>query len=299
MSAKTSKEVTDRQRSCRFLMTAFERQGGEIVARLGDSVRPWLAEDEIRPDFGSTVHGLGRWLGASIDHLVTLDQEVYEKKAHLAEARKERDRVVTQLAREVSRLRLSIENQYEAPQLASLGFEAPTPRVAAPLVRQAERLVESLGKPGLAALLGAATYEQPFDPGTHREALKARCDAAGRQLLQVDRLRRDVDRASVHRRRALAEHDGLFLQTARNFETLCRMADEPELAERVRPSLRKPGRVENPDLGALEGLVDGAEEVGPGKRESGSQAGESAALFGPDGPSNENQLPREEAALVG
>lgn len=316
MSAKTSKEVTDRQRSCQFLLSAFEHQGREISERLAETVRPWLGEGESEPDFQSPVYGLGLWLEASLEALVELDEDVYEKSARLAKTRHDRDTAIVELAQEVSHLRLSIENQYQAPQIGRLGFETPTPRIAVPLLRQAERLVESLGSAELGVLLGEPRYDQPFDPSTHREALATRIEAVGGLLRQINGLKRDIDRAVVHKRRAMDEHDEVFLHTARNFEALCRLAKETQLADRVRPSLRHPGRVETPDAdqqgdGGGDAAVVATAQVATAQvvsaeavaaaagetRDMGEAGGGSpTSLPYPGAPSNENRLAAEQRA---
>lgn len=291
MPAKTSKEVTDRQRACRFLLTAFERQGDHVFGQLAETIRPLLDEGQTEPDFHAAFDGLRRWLDVSIGEMVTLDEGIFDKNARLDRARKDRDAAIQDLAQELSRLRLSIENQYQAPQLERLGFETPIVRVAVPLLRQAERLVETLGSAELVDLLGEPSYSQPFDPGTHQAELAARAEKLSGLLLLIDQLKRDFDRSLVGKGRAMTEHDGLFLQSARIFEALCRLAKETQLAERVRRSLRRPvggeeaAMDEEPGItGADDGPVDG----GNGDTSDGVPAVATPAARGPAAPANED-----------
>lgn len=58
---------------------------------------------------------------------------------------------------------------------------------------------------------------------------------------QIDVVQRTYDKALVHKDKLKKEHGVLFLHTARTFESKCRIAGENELADRVRPSEKRPG----------------------------------------------------------
>ncbi len=244
MNAKTSKEVTDRQTSCQYLLAAFARQGGQVARSLHETSLPHLAGDDPGSAFEITLGALAGRLGASIDTLVALDEKVYQIEAHLDERRRKRRTAAQRLGRLVVRLRISIENQYQAPQIARLGFETPTPRKPVPLLRLAERLAVTFASEDLDELLGVSPFKRPFEPRSEHSELAAGVDELRRILRQIDEGQRDLDRARIDKRRAMKEHDVVFLHTARTFESFCRLVDENELADRVRPSLRRPGRIE-------------------------------------------------------
>ena len=59
-------------------------------------------------------------------------------------------------------------------------------------------------------------------------------------------LQRDAEAALLHKREVTKEYDALFRDGARTFESYCRMAGKTELADWVRPSVKRPGRTEVP-----------------------------------------------------
>ena len=58
MSAKISKEDTDRSKSGRFLLAALERQGPHVASLLGVLATPHRREDDPDPGFLGTVVGM-------------------------------------------------------------------------------------------------------------------------------------------------------------------------------------------------------------------------------------------------
>ena len=68
----------------------------------------------------------------------------------------------------------------------------------------------------------------------------------------------------------MSDYDTVFIRSARQFEDLCRYAGEKELAEKVRPSSTRPGRIEQvPDEDEATGEAESADgesmetEAGP------------------------------------
>ena len=149
MPAKTSKEVTDRQKSCRFLLTALRQQGAWVAEQLLELVRPHLPAGDEEPDFHSPIVALARLLEASIASLVAADEGVYAANAHLGRLRQRRDELFALLARKIARLRLTLINQFVAPRLDDLGFEQETARSPTPLLRQADRIEAAFEGDGL------------------------------------------------------------------------------------------------------------------------------------------------------
>ena len=161
MPARTSKEVTDRQQSCGFVLTALLRQGTRVSEQLIDLVQPHLKEGDEAPGFFPVIVALARNMEASLDQLVVSDEALYEANARYTRLRDQRAEVFSKLARRVARLRLTLVNQYAAPRMVDLGLEVETARTAQPLLRQADRIVKNFAGEGLDELLGESIFQEP------------------------------------------------------------------------------------------------------------------------------------------
>ncbi len=242
MPAKTSKEVTDRQQSCGFVLTALWQQGTWLAERLRDLVQPDLEEGDEAPGFFPVIIALARKMGASINRLVVADEALYEANARYTGLRDQRAEVFSKLARMVARLRLTLINQYVAPHLVDLGLGNETARSPQPLLRQADRIVKIFAGEDLDKHLGESIFQEPANLRSQAAELAPLADDLRNNLRQVDEARRSLDEAKVARDKVRDQHDVIFVRSSRTFEDLCRLAGEKELADKVRPSAKRPGR---------------------------------------------------------
>jgi hypothetical protein len=245
MPAKTSKEVTDRQKTCQFLHTALVHQGIRISDRLLERIRPHLLEGDAEPSFQGVNIGLARQLEGSVANLVALDETLYEANARIGELRAQRNATTEELIQQIVHLRQTLQGQYVAPNLERLGFGPRTNRLPMPLIRQANRLVATFQGPEIDELLGEPFYSQTVAAQELVAGLGPLAERLQGLLLQVDQAQRELDETLVEKQRQLKLHDNLFVHSARNFEALCRIAGEQELANRVRPNSRRNGRPED------------------------------------------------------
>lgn len=243
MAAKISTEVTDLGVSCEFLLTALVRQGPEVAETLTQLVSPHREDGDEEPAFLASTLARGRRLGASFNQLAEADLKVYAVNSTLTVLRNQRDDLAPALAGEIVRLRRQIQGHHVDPNMDGLGLQSPRSRVVKVLVRQGDTIGERFGRDDLDTMLGAkADEDDPFDP---RKAAASVIALTGELKTTVKRIReaqRDLDRAMIERDRLKTEHGELFVYTARSFEADCRLAGMPELAAKVRPSERQPGR---------------------------------------------------------
>lgn len=240
MPARTSKEVTDRQKTTRFLLQAFKLQGPRVARQLLAIVRPHLLEGDDEPGFLAAIVALARRLEAVLERLVTVDERIYALNALLARLREERDDKTPAVGQVIVRLRQTLSAQYVAPRLELLGFEGKTARKPIPVLRQADRLCEALPDGGLEEILGEPFFAHSLDLRPQVEELGPVADELRGILQAIDDTRREIALAVVEKGEIMQEHDRLHVRTARAFESLCRIAGEGELADRVRPAGGRP-----------------------------------------------------------
>ena len=228
MTTRAAKTITDRQQASRHLLADIEHHLRQASRAPASRHTPAAHHPEtlLRAADRQLLTPLATWLEASITPLVRLDDTVYTQNARLRQARQERDDAIRHLAKDISRLRRSIESQYQAPEIRRLGFQKTTPRHPEPLLRLAHRVATNLASPELPHLLGTSWYRHPFDPSTHRDELAAHVDEAEQLVRQADELEYALDRLLINRRQAMEEHDRVFREVGRVFEALRKLGEK-------------------------------------------------------------------------
>ena len=250
MIVKTSKEVTDRQKACVFLLSVFLLQGPKVAETLSELFRPHLPEGEA-PGFLSVIMTLARALKAAMAELVAADEAHYAAKAAYTATLRRRDALAGWLTTRMVGLRRTVLGQHEDPDLGRLGFEGETGREAVIVMRQVDRVVDifdgtSLREgESLESILGPPLFDDsPFETRNYGEQLKRRADELHLVVDQIGDERRRAEDAFLKVQSKAKSYDQLFLRGARIFEDKCRLIGWDELADRIRPSTKKPGQTE-------------------------------------------------------
>lgn len=272
-----SKMVTDRRRSARFVEVAALTHAEEAAAALAPLLEAELAEGETLPDLALLQRLLGRALATQSAAMVAADELHNAELDDDFAPRSRRDEVTAELYRRLVGIRGAAAELYGAERSAALlGVDGATAQQPDALRRQAERLMARLRDPAFELppplLPGVAV-----DPASWVEILEPAATAVGEVLRELDRETREAETSFKNKTAAMAAYDRVFLSVARLLEALYRSAGEELLADRVRPSGRRPGETAEPPPVEGEEAAGGAEPAGDG-----DNAGDESAETGPD-----------------
>lgn len=240
--AKLSIEITGRIRSALFVLSALREQGPEVARRVTEKVRASLEGGETPLDFLAQIRGLGQILKAAFDLMDERDKLLLAENQRRAALYRDREGVIARLRKRITGVRRIVRGHYVAPDTARLGLEGNTARESVALLRQSELICERLVRDDLADLLGESLFEPALDLRSYEPQIMPAVDALRDAHEAYQRAQRRTDDLLARRRQAVEEYDTSFLRVARQFEDLCHLAGEKELAAKVRPSRSRPGQ---------------------------------------------------------
>ncbi len=243
MRAKTSKETSDREKVSRFVLAAFFQQSKEISTILLALFQPHLQEGDPEPDFFGTFNALSRGLESTIRKVVRADTVLFVANAALGAARQSRTDRTFELSRLIVGLRQACSALFVNLPVQQLGFDQRTAQDPVPLLMQADRIVQEL-RNGPTSGVEYLFDNDDFDPSKYADQVEQRAARLRQALDTVADATREVEAVTLDKQSVTAEYDALFLQSARTFESYCRMAGKTGLADRLRPSETRGGQTE-------------------------------------------------------
>lgn len=228
-----SKQVTDRQKAAILVISSAQRNEAVIAEKL-------QALFGVEP---AATRGLVSGLAATIER--ELGTVVDADHAYLAElgdddpVRLGRDRHAELLQQDLTLLRETVAAAFGEEAVGGLGFAGRTPQDPVQLHNLATLVLKRLPEWQPPA---PRIEDIQFRPERWTARLAPTHASLGGALQAVARERREADEALVAKNRALEGYDRTFSVAANLLSGLLEAAGESDLARRVRPSRRSPGR---------------------------------------------------------
>lgn len=234
-----SKLVVDRQKSATAVVAAAETYAGRIGDALTRILTPHLREGEVMPDFALGVELLGRAQRGSADTMTSADATHEFELLDDDAPRRARDETRDVLAAEVISLRDLLRALYGPAVVRALGLEGDTPDDPVQLMRVGRQVAEALGKFRLPPpRMAGATLDVVQIAGR----LATLSHDLETHLEDVAREAREAQVTQTAKNRSITDYDTFFAGSAMVLSGFLRLAGERELADRVRPSRRRPGQ---------------------------------------------------------
>ncbi len=227
-----SKLVTDRQKAADAVLAIFDAQGGTLADAAGRA----LGSD--RSTIRATLGLLQTALEQRRDAMVDADAAHESELADDPSARDAREAAVVELRDKVVELRSVITGMYGA-KAARAVVSGDTPQDPVVLERFAGEVIKNLG---------TVTWPQPRFAGAVLDASAVQRDLESARaslqsaVSQVTSEAREAQVTLANKNQAIEEYDRVFTGVAMSLAGLFTLAGERELADKVRPSTRRPGQ---------------------------------------------------------
>jgi hypothetical protein len=239
-----SKLVVDRQKSAQAVIAAGETNASLIADELKKLLDPHLRKSEKLPDIDLLIDLVARYLGTSTDAMIAADEKNLLELADDDAIRDARDEAAAALYSTLGDLREWVTALFGTAALRALGFSGPTPQEPVALSRFAGEVVSALSSTKL------PKPKRPgikWDPADTVAEIKAAREALDKLLTGVARELREAQGTLTAKNAAITEHDERFSRAASFYAGLFRLAGQSDLADRVRPSPRRAGQIEDAD----------------------------------------------------
>lgn len=243
-----SRELIDRQKSARAVISSIEQhaeKAGEVLAVRFKSV---LKKGEVMPDVGLLLALFGRALARDNAAAVAADEAHEDEKADDDAPRKRRDASATLVREACVHARDGVETVYGDGALRLVGMVSPAPGAGdgAGLARWAENAAAKLADMSI-HLPAAQKRGVSVDRKALAEGIVEHVGALKAALNDVERERRELETTQSRKNAAIEANDETFASAASMTATALRAAGMRDHADKVRPSARRPGRIESTD----------------------------------------------------
>lgn len=256
-----SKQVTDRQKSSRAVAAAAATHAKAIGDALTAALTPHLKSGEVLPDAALLVELFGRKVAADNAALAKADTAHEAELADDAAPREARDAATEEVRGLLVDLRAGVDSAYGLPGLAVLGLKGQTPDDPTAIASLGAAVLEALKDPKR-KLPKPRRAGNKLDRAAYVAELSAALPPLQKALARVAKEDREKEHTQMAKDQALAVNDRTFSRGAAVIAALASAAGLEDLAAKVRPSGRRPGRTAAED-------EENAEEAPPTGAEPG------------------------------
>jgi hypothetical protein len=240
-----SKMVTDRLKATGAVLSALQTFGPRVASRAGELLSPLLRDGEKLPDIALLGVLVQRLLEQRAHAMESADSEHNDELSDDAAPRESRDASARELYSTLVEVKQAVSTLFGDALHATLKLPKEIPQDPAVLWRLGGEVREALAgaklpKPKLAAV-------KSFDAAPWVEQIAAPTERLGTALADVARETREAQGTLVAKTRAIAAYDEAFSTGVAFVTALLRLVGEHEHADRLRPSARRPGTLEEPE----------------------------------------------------
>jgi hypothetical protein len=239
MKQKLSQEVMRRKNLCEIVLGAVRIQGRRIADSLGEILTPLLQPEEQQPDFGLMFDLYGRSLELHCRHMEDADEAHRQQTTAFDEIRNRRDELSDRLKERYLSLRATCTGVLGEKSLAPLGLDINMAQEPKAVLAQTRIVRDRLRRPGVALVPERWITGSPLDPESLAQEFDDDVEALTGTLREVVDQGKSVDILLVAKQKSIEDFQGAFIPIAQALEASFRVAGEVELADRIRPTIRR------------------------------------------------------------
>ncbi|UJR79029.1 hypothetical protein [Sandaracinus amylolyticus] len=240
-----SKQVIDRERSSRTVVATLERYAPEAGQGVRAASSELLGRREVMPDIELVIRIAARALERSTSELIDADRAHDREINGDSHAREERDRAHRAVYELVISVRGLVQASFGDVALKTLGLWDPSPPDPQGTLTYARNLADVLGDTAVA--LPAPRIEHVrFDREGLAMDLVTKVDVLRTAMALVAREESAAKGTQARKDAAMAAYDRTFRIAANLGVALFQLGGLDELADRIKPSPRRPGMLDQP-----------------------------------------------------